>query len=50
MHEKGQSAPRDSALFSIFNGLDGIRVREPNELGSMVDRIDRWGFSSLTGY
>ena len=50
MHEKGQSAPRDHALFSIFNGLDGIRAHEPSASGGMVDRIDRWGFSSLTGY
>jgi hypothetical protein len=43
-----QSAPGGGVLYSIFNGLDGIRVRNAN--GSLVDRIDRWGFSSLTGY
>jgi hypothetical protein len=45
MHMK---APECEALFSVFNGLDGIRV--PSGSSSLVDRIDRWGFSSLTGY
>jgi hypothetical protein len=40
-------APGGGILGSIFNGVDGIRVRGQD---SIVERIDRWGFSSLTGY
>jgi hypothetical protein len=45
-----QSAPEGDASYSVFNGLDGIRVRDRGTSGSLVDRIDTWGFSSLTGY
>ncbi|KAH7355355.1 fungal-specific transcription factor domain-containing protein [Rhexocercosporidium sp. MPI-PUGE-AT-0058] len=43
-----QSAPGGGILNSLFNTVEGINVR--NASGSLVDRIDRWGFSSLTGY
>lgn len=43
-----QSAPGGGVLYSLFNGVDGIHVRSAS--GSLVDKIDRWGFSSLTGY
>jgi len=39
MHEKGQSAPRDHALFSIFNGLDSIRAHEPSVSGTVLELI-----------
>jgi hypothetical protein len=31
----------------VFTGLDGIRIFG---MDTVMDRIDRWGFSSLTGY
>lgn len=40
-----QSAPGGGILGSLFGGVDGIRIRSPSD--SVVDRIDRWGFSSL---
>ncbi|CZR64563.1 uncharacterized protein PAC_14461 [Phialocephala subalpina] len=45
-----QSAPGGGLLYSLFlfNGVEGIHNRSGS--GSLVDRIDRWGFSSLTGY
>ncbi|CZS96320.1 uncharacterized protein RAG0_05697 [Rhynchosporium agropyri] len=43
-----QSAPGGGILNSLFNTVEGITVRDAS--GSVVDRIDRWGFSSLTGY
>ena len=45
---KDQTAPGGGILGSLFgNDTDGIHVRRQD---SLVDRIDRWGFSSLTGY
>merc|ERR1712093_133322 len=41
-----QTAPGGGILNSLFNTVEGINVR--NASGSVVDRIDRWGFSSLT--
>ena len=38
----------DAILPPFFHGVDGIRNYDHNT--SMIDRIDRWGFSSLTGY
>lgn len=42
-----RSAPGGGILSSL-NNLDS--VRRPTATGSVLDRIDTWGFSSLTGY
>ena len=48
-YEMGWSVEHsDTIIPPFFHGVEGVRNHDPST--SMIDRIDHWGFSSLTGY